>query len=310
MDGGPAKSAARRCAVHAAAVPRRSVPGRRRAGERAARVGREDALERAPRATLRRASGRAIHPARPRTQRDAGLAARGVSHGRNSRHGRRHARAIRAALAGTRSPKLAATGRALPGRALRRSHRGPGGEMERVRAFISIAPSPSLAVPTVCGQEVPSNSSFERSAPGVVLRQSRATVLSTADAKLVRAITAQAARHCGYRVAPLSALARSAIALRLLPHRAVAAVASRMRRRPPPRRWSAVAFSVASTQHRLSAQEATERVDTFGGVLPATQLRGRKFGQAAHELVPVRLIRGIGLARREPGKKVLAVERP
>jgi hypothetical protein len=78
------------------------------------------------------------------------------------------------------------------------------GEMERVREFLGISPSPSLLTPTVRSLAVRSNSSFERSAAGVVKRAREATVLLPADARLVSAETASAARALGYKVAPLA----------------------------------------------------------------------------------------------------------
>lgn len=93
----------------------------------------------------------------------------------------------------------------------------PAREMERVRAFLGIAPDPILSTPTAGGCAVGSNSSFVRSDSGLILRSRHSPVLSPAELRLINALTASAARPFGYDIEDLPALTRYAIQMRRLP---------------------------------------------------------------------------------------------
>jgi Sulfotransferase family len=90
----------------------------------------------------------------------------------------------------------------------------PAREMERVGAFLGVAHSPSLLIPTVAGVVVRSNSSFERGQPGVVHSGRQPLTLDAGYARLVSALAASAAAPLGYDVAQLPACSRSAMQLR------------------------------------------------------------------------------------------------
>jgi Sulfotransferase family len=93
----------------------------------------------------------------------------------------------------------------------------PAEEMERVRAFLGISPSASLAVPTVVGRAVRPNSAFDRGEAGVVRAARRAAELSAADARLVGALAGAEAAAFGYQLAPVSGWVRAVLRLRQLP---------------------------------------------------------------------------------------------
>jgi hypothetical protein len=90
----------------------------------------------------------------------------------------------------------------------------PAHEMQRVGAFLGIAPTASLLVPTVAGVGARSNSSFERGAPGVVHRGRQPSTPDSGHARLISAFAASAAAPLGYHVAQLPARSRSTMQLR------------------------------------------------------------------------------------------------
>jgi hypothetical protein len=93
----------------------------------------------------------------------------------------------------------------------------PAQEMERVRAFLGISPSASLAVPTVVGRAVRPNSSFNRGEAGVVCAARHTPELSEVDARLVGAFAGGEAAAFGYQLAPVSGWVRAVLRLRQLP---------------------------------------------------------------------------------------------
>ena len=106
----------------------------------------------------------------------------------------------------------------------------PNLQMERVRAFLDISPSPALATPTVLGQPVRSNSSFQRGAAGVVVPPRSSPPLSEESAELVRAFVASRARTLGYDLAPLSLLRRLTLLLGEMPRYALDRVIEKVAR--------------------------------------------------------------------------------
>jgi hypothetical protein len=106
----------------------------------------------------------------------------------------------------------------------------PAREMERVRAFLGIAASPSLSIPTLAGAAARSNSSFERGAAGVVHRGRQSLPLTPVHARLISAFTAAAAAPLGYDIAQLPVRSRTAIQLRQLAVHGLRRVGQRIRR--------------------------------------------------------------------------------
>lgn len=95
--------------------------------------------------------------------------------------------------------------------------RDPARAMERVRVHLELAPSPTLATPTVLGQPVRSNSSFERGAAGVVVPPRPGPALPDDASELVRAFAASPARALGYDVAAVPLRRRVRLLARELP---------------------------------------------------------------------------------------------
>ena len=70
--------------------------------------------------------------------------------------------------------------------------------MECVRQFLSLSPSSTLAIPTSTGLATRSNSSFERSEPGVIRRSHQGLTFPESDSVALAALTGAAARGFGY----------------------------------------------------------------------------------------------------------------
>jgi Sulfotransferase family len=70
--------------------------------------------------------------------------------------------------------------------------------MECVRQFLSLSQSSTLATPTSTGFAVRSNSSFERSDPGVIRRSHQGLTVPKSDSVALAALTGSAARGFGY----------------------------------------------------------------------------------------------------------------
>jgi hypothetical protein len=70
--------------------------------------------------------------------------------------------------------------------------------MEWVRQFLSLSPSSTLAIPTSTGFATRSNSSFERSEPGVIGRSHQGLTFPDCDSVALAALTGSAARGFGY----------------------------------------------------------------------------------------------------------------
>ncbi len=88
-------------------------------------------------------------------------------------------------------------------------------QMERVRRFAAIDPSPTLLVPTADGRAVAANSSFDAPPAGVV-RATRSSALAPRERLVVDAIAGRSARALGYQVEGASAAARARTRLRHL----------------------------------------------------------------------------------------------
>jgi hypothetical protein len=76
----------------------------------------------------------------------------------------------------------------------------PVGVMERIRAFLGIAPSGTLQVATAGGSLVSPNTSFEAGAPGAVRKIREGPALLAEEAQVLRACAASAGRLWGYEL--------------------------------------------------------------------------------------------------------------
>lgn len=93
-------------------------------------------------------------------------------------------------------------------------------EMARVRAFLDLAPSASLNLPTAGGSPLRSNSSFDRGDAGVVNRARTVDLPPHADTAAISVFAGNAARIFGYDIARASAAKSLAVRLRDMPRRA------------------------------------------------------------------------------------------
>ncbi len=108
--------------------------------------------------------------------------------------------------------------------------REPQAVMELVLAHLAIAGSPALGTPTVLGQPVRSNSSFERGAAGVIVAPRSKPDLTTDVTEIVQAVAAAAARALGYDVATLPLVRRITVLARGLPGHARSRIGDGLRR--------------------------------------------------------------------------------
>ncbi len=92
-------------------------------------------------------------------------------------------------------------------------------EVARLRAFLDIAPSASLAMPTASGAPLRSNSSFNRGEAGVVNRSRAADPAPAADAAAISVFAGSAARVFGYDIARASAATALDVRVRGMPRR-------------------------------------------------------------------------------------------
>ncbi len=105
----------------------------------------------------------------------------------------------------------------------------PAREMDRVCAFLEIAPHAALTTPTVAGRPVRANSSFLDAAPGVVVRPRGAPKLSPFESRAVAALATMAARRLGYDAPALPLAGRAAARIVVDTVRLAAAIRRRLR---------------------------------------------------------------------------------
>jgi hypothetical protein len=82
-------------------------------------------------------------------------------------------------------------------------------QMERVREFLGIDPSPSMEIPTSDGMPVAPNTSFEPGRPGVVRAARNAIALEKDERRMVDVFAGDAAREFGYPLPRTHVLGRA-----------------------------------------------------------------------------------------------------
>lgn len=92
----------------------------------------------------------------------------------------------------------------------------PAATMDAVRAFLGLAADERLLIPSVAGQAVSSNSSFDAGSPGQINRP-RPIASAGTEARLISVFSGRAARELGYDIEVPHLLRRSAVRLRHYP---------------------------------------------------------------------------------------------
>jgi hypothetical protein len=95
----------------------------------------------------------------------------------------------------------------------------PAQEMMRVCRFLGIDADSSMLVPTAGGTPVQSNSSFERTAAGVISPRRRAASVPADDERAIGVLVGSDAEAFGYAVASVTVAERAAVQIRHLSER-------------------------------------------------------------------------------------------